>query len=151
MHVSPLEQTIKSIADLAGQTAIKYGVVKDGLTHQLIANSTHPVIRRLTLDNVDSQREGVERVRRRGTGQGREAGEAGYAFILEEGTAEYWMLQHCELTIVPMPELAQRTYALALSKNSLDTSKVRRRGIGPPPRVLRCSGESDYNIRPTFQ
>ena len=115
-QIPPLP-TISSIRDLADQTVIKYGVVKDGRTANFFRNSADPAYQRMwgEMSNnpdyglVPSTRQGVDRVRQ---SDGR------FAFIIEGTTARYWIhRQPCNLVTVK-GKMDEREYALAVRHGS---------------------------------
>lgn len=110
------EVSIKSAENLADQTDIKFGVVKDGTTFQLIRNSTLPHFQKIFASlNADASRlistseEGVNMVRREG---------GKFAFITESATGNYWAnLAPCDLIQIKI-SLPKTEYAFAVGKGS---------------------------------
>jgi len=115
-QVPPLP-TISSIRDLAGQTVIKYGVIKDGRTADFFRKSPDPDYKQMwdemsknpNYGTVPSTEVGVEMVRK---ADGR------YAFITEGTTADYWVHQKpCDLVSVK-GKMDTRQYALAVRRGN---------------------------------
>lgn len=108
--------TISSAKELADQTDIKYGVVKDGTTFQLIRNSTLLHFQKIaTALNADPNRliitseAGVRRVRSDG---------GKFAFITESATGDYWAnLKPCDLVQINTT-LPKTEHAFAVAKGS---------------------------------
>lgn len=110
------EVGIKSAEDLAEQTDIKFGVVKDGTTFQLIRNSTLPHFHKIStaLNSepnrlISTSEDGVGRVR---NGGGK------FVFITESATGDYWAnLTPCDLIQIST-NLPKTEYAFAVAKGS---------------------------------
>ena len=107
--------TVKSATDLAQQSDIQYGLVKDGVTEQFFQNSTIPTYQRMwsvMSSNpsllVKTVEEGVNRAK----------ANAKYAFIMDSAMADYWVgSKPCDLQIVGHRLNALR-YGLATAKGS---------------------------------
>lgn len=112
-------QGAKTVHDLLSQQSdLRYGVVNDGSTEQLIRGSSDADLSVLQgrLDKVDKQDQGVARVR---NGPGK------FSFVIEEKTANFWKRQEpCDLVTIPVTQLDKRDYAFALKKGSPHTEKV---------------------------
>jgi ABC-type amino acid transport substrate-binding protein len=109
----------KSLHDLINNDAIRYGVIEDGTTDNLITASSDQdlSLMKTRIERVVSQEKGVEKVRASKDGK--------FVFVLEEQTALFWKKQApCDLTDVPISALKKRDYAFALKKGSANTAKI---------------------------
>ena len=110
------EVKIKSLKDLADQTDIKYGVVKDGATENFFKQATDATNQKIYQEMMKdpalmaaTSDKGVEKVRKDG---------GKYAFIIEASTGEYWEKKTpCDLVSVPVDTI-ERSYAIAVKKGS---------------------------------
>lgn len=108
---------IKSVRDLADQTKIKYGLVKDGRTERIFEDAEDdPKFQKMweeisgNSDNrLSSIEAGVKKVRK---------SNGNFAFIMERVSADYWVLKKpCELTTTAKaPDGKESSYAFALKK-----------------------------------
>nr|CAD7405464.1 unnamed protein product [Timema poppensis] len=111
-----IEETIKSVQDLADQTKVKYGVMDGGSTAGFFSKSDNPLYQRMWVQMsqskpsvfVKSNDEGVARVRK-------EKGK--FAYFMESSTIGYQMHKFCDLIQVGM-ELDSKSYGIALPLNS---------------------------------
>lgn len=114
--VERIEYSIQGVEDLAGQTEIKYGVVKGGSTASFFSNADPGIYENMWLAMKSSGQlgfasntaEGVNRVIHR---------EGKYAFLMESPAIEYVTERRCELTQVG-PLLDYKNYGIAMRKNS---------------------------------
>lgn len=91
---------IKSIRDLADQTPIKYGLLKDGNTEAIFKTAKDGDKFKVMWDEIrnsqnrlGSNEEGVTKVR---------DGNGTFTFIMERVSAEYWILEKpCDHTTTP--------------------------------------------------
>lgn len=108
-----------TLQDLLARPGMKFGVIKDGSTEQLLEQSDDRDLAtlRTKLDKLESQERGVQLVRQSTEGK--------YGFVIEENTALYWKNQKpCNLESVPIKMLKAREYAFALHKDSTYVQKV---------------------------
>lgn len=111
-----MEDSINDIEDLAKQTKISYGALKDGATYSFFKNSNTSLYQRIFNTMADakpsvftkSNDEGVERVIK---------GKRKYAFFMESTSIEYQSERHCELTQVGNL-LDNKGYGIAMPPNS---------------------------------
>ncbi|XP_058799693.1 glutamate receptor ionotropic, kainate 2-like isoform X3 [Phymastichus coffea] len=111
-----MEDSINDVEDLAKQTKISYGAVKNGATYSFFKNSNTSLYQRLFNNMVDAKPtvftrdndEGVERVIK---------GKRKYAFFMESTTIEYQVERRCELQMVGTL-LDNKGYGIAMPHNS---------------------------------
>nr|CAD7570803.1 unnamed protein product [Timema californicum] len=107
-----IEETIKSVQDLADQTKVKYGVMEGGSTAGFFSKSDNPLYQRMWVQMsqskpsvfVKTNDEGVARVRK-------EKGK--FAYFMESSSIGYQMHKFCDLIQVGM-ELDSKSYGIAL-------------------------------------
>ena len=121
---TPPLPTISSIRDLADQTVIKYGVIKDGRTADFFRNSDDSAYKHMWNEMTSypeygmmpNTKAGVERVRQ-------SAGR--YAFITEGTTASYWVGHApCDDLVSVEGKMDTRHYALAVQRGSELKEKI---------------------------
>ncbi|GIY87265.1 glutamate receptor ionotropic, kainate 2 [Caerostris darwini] len=109
-----MSSPIESAADLAKQTTIQYGSVKDGSTMNFFKSSNYPIYKRMW-SFMESQRpsvfpennhKGIERVKM-----------GNYAFLMESTSIEYATERDCELTRIG-GELDSKGYGIATPPGS---------------------------------
>ncbi|XP_054160574.1 glutamate receptor ionotropic, kainate 4-like [Oppia nitens] len=106
---------ITSFEDLANQTRIRYGTIREGETYRSMSMSSDPTIIRINnyiysnaFNLVNSREEGVQNTLN-----------TEYAFIQESVANEYAADQNCELTIIhDKKNYYSRQYAIGLQKGS---------------------------------
>ncbi|KAG4075844.1 hypothetical protein HA402_003670 [Bradysia odoriphaga] len=111
-----MEASIESAEDLAKQSKIKYGGVKDGSTMAFFKKSNFSTYQRMwaAMESaepsvfVENNEEGVDRVRR---------GNRMYAFLMESTLIEYHSNRNCNLTQVG-GLLDSKGYGIAMPVNS---------------------------------
>ncbi|XP_011503697.1 PREDICTED: glutamate receptor ionotropic, kainate 2-like [Ceratosolen solmsi marchali] len=111
-----MEDSINDVEDLAKQTKISYGAVKDGSTYSFFKNSNTSIYQRIfnTMTEAkpsvftESNNEGVDRVIK---------GKRKYAFFMESTSIEYQIERHCELQMVGTL-LDNKGYGIAMPPNS---------------------------------
>jgi ABC-type amino acid transport substrate-binding protein len=140
------ESPINSFEDLAQQTEISYGVVKDGYTMAYFKNSQDPDSQKIWryLDShsetsmLKNNAEGVKKVRESG---------GKYIFIMENSTASYWMNQEpCDLLVVGKP-ISNRNYGFATAKNDNQLNEK----VSDAIRTLKENGEIEKLERHWWQ
>ncbi len=97
LTVTKIETPIKSVADLAGQTKIKYGTIKDTYAHSLFRSSDVDVIQKMWSfmskiyadAMVDNTTVAVAKVK-----------EGDYAFIFDTPIIKYVAMQECDTMVV---------------------------------------------------
>ncbi len=97
LTVTKIETPIKSVADLAAQTKIKYGTVKNTYAHTLFKTSDMEVIKKMWsfMDKiyadamVDNSTIGISKVK-----------EGDYAFIFDTPILKYTAMQECDVMVV---------------------------------------------------
>ncbi|OWA51398.1 putative Glutamate receptor ionotropic, kainate 5 [Hypsibius exemplaris] len=117
-------KSIRSVADLAGQTEIKYGVVAGGSTYQFFKSHKFDPFRRMyefMMNNSDdcfvrSYEEGVHRVHE---SNGR------YMLIAESNLVDYAVSQNCNLTSIGR-EFTSTGFAIAVKTGSDLREKISR-------------------------
>lgn len=111
-----MDDSINSVEDLAQQTKVSYGALKNGATYSFFKNSNTSLYQRLFNTMADANptvftstnEEGVDRVLK---------GKRKYAFFMESTTIEYQIERHCELQQVGTL-LDNKGYGIALPPNS---------------------------------
>ncbi|OXU30659.1 hypothetical protein TSAR_007303 [Trichomalopsis sarcophagae] len=94
-----MEDSINDVEDLAKQTKISYGALRDGSTYSFFKNSNTSLYQRIFNTMSDAKPsvftqtndEGVDRVIK---------GKRKYAFFMESTSIEYQIERHCELQMV---------------------------------------------------
>ncbi|KAJ8684082.1 hypothetical protein QAD02_019874 [Eretmocerus hayati] len=111
-----MEESINDVEDLAKQTKIAYGALKDGSTYSFFKNSNTSLYQRIFNTMAEAKPsvftktndEGVERVIK---------GRRKYAFFMESTGIEYQVERHCELQQVGAL-LDNKGYGIAMPPNS---------------------------------
>ncbi|CAB0041632.1 unnamed protein product [Trichogramma brassicae] len=111
-----MEDSINDVEDLAKQTKISYGALKDGSTYSFFKNSNTSLYQRIFNTMADAKPsvftktndEGVDRVIK---------GKRKYAFFMESTSIEYQIERHCELQMVGNL-LDNKGYGIAMPPNS---------------------------------
>lgn len=131
------QQSTQNIDNLISRSDIRYGVVRNGATHQFLQQSTNPVHQQF-LRNIESQSgfvanysEGIKRVR---------DSDGDYAFLLETTANDYANRQDCT-TFKAGGDLTSVDYALGMPIGS-----PWRTQINAALQALEQSGELE-NIR----
>ena len=114
--------SITEVRQLAQQTAIQYGMVRDGSTADFFKGSSDKDFEKMWKNIEDNNnlltsiKEGTDRVKREnGT----------FAFIMESISAKYWTNEKpCDLEVVGEEELRKGEYAFATKKGSDLTDKL---------------------------
>lgn len=97
LTVTKIETPIKSVADLAAQTKIKYGTIKNTYAHSMFRSSNMEMIQKMWSfmsqiyadAMVDNTSVGVQKVK-----------EGGYAFIFDTPIVKYISMQECDTMVV---------------------------------------------------
>ncbi|KAI1700129.1 ligated ion channel l-glutamate- and glycine-binding site domain-containing protein [Ditylenchus destructor] len=111
---------IRSLDDLANQSDILYGTIRDGSTMQFFQESKIPTHVKMwnQMKNknvfVRNNREGVDRVLK-----------DNYAYLMESSSLEYEVQQNCNLTQIG-GVLGSKGYGIALQKKSEWTDRISR-------------------------
>ncbi|XP_031781874.1 glutamate receptor ionotropic, kainate 4 isoform X2 [Nasonia vitripennis] len=111
-----MEDSINDVEDLAKQTKISYGALRDGSTYSFFKNSNTSLYQRIFNTMSDAKPsvftqtndEGVDRVIK---------GKRKYAFFMESTSIEYQIERHCELQMVGSL-LDNKGYGIAMPPNS---------------------------------
>nr|CAD7400869.1 unnamed protein product [Timema cristinae] len=122
LTTSRIEESINNAEDLASQTRVKVGALKDGATASFFANSNNTVYQKLSTmmksrpdTMTSSNQEGVERVLK---------DIRGYAFFMESISIEYEMERNCSLMQINNL-LDNKGYGIALPISKYRNSKTR--------------------------
>ncbi|XP_044259006.1 glutamate receptor ionotropic, kainate 2-like isoform X1 [Tribolium madens] len=108
--------TIQSAEDLAGQTKIKYGCLKDGATASFFRDSNVTTYHKMwvameTADPSVFETSNIDGVKRVISNKGK------YAFFMESSSIEYEVEKHCELVQVGN-RLDTKGYGIAMPTNA---------------------------------
>ncbi|CAG7824228.1 unnamed protein product [Allacma fusca] len=116
--VQDLDESIKSLEDLAHQTKAKYGCVGTGTTASFFRNSPFPLHQKIWRNMEQMNKKHKVFMEKNAEGLKRVAeGNGNYAFFMESTGIEYNVERNCKLAQVGGP-LDSKGYAIALKKGS---------------------------------